>query len=94
VVLANYELDKGLIARINEELQKLNIQPHPNHPIRSGLMNYVDSSQRIIKGGWPCRSSMGGEALGPVKARCPSIGELQGQEWEWVNWGAGGGGRG
>ena len=23
---------------------------------------------------------MGGEALGPVKARCPSIGECQGQE--------------
>ena len=33
----------------------------------------------------PCRASMGGEALGPVKARCPSVGECQGQE-------AGGGG--
>jgi hypothetical protein len=27
---------------------------------------------------------MGGEALGPVKVLCPSIGECQGQEWEWV----------
>jgi hypothetical protein len=30
--------------------------------------------------GWPSRSSMGGEALGPVKVLCPSIGECQGQE--------------
>jgi hypothetical protein len=32
---------------------------------------------------------MGGEALGPVKVLCPSIGECQDQEWEWVGWGAG-----
>jgi hypothetical protein len=36
---------------------------------------------------------MEGEALGPVKVLCPSIGECQDQEWEWVCWGAGGGGR-
>jgi hypothetical protein len=35
---------------------------------------------------------MGGEALGPVKALCPSIGECQDQEWEWVGWGQGSGG--
>jgi hypothetical protein len=35
---------------------------------------------------------MRGEALGPVKALCPSIGECQDQEWEWVGWRAGGGG--
>jgi hypothetical protein len=35
-----------------------------------------------------------GEALGPMKALCPSIGECQGQEWEWVGWEAGGGGGG
>ena len=35
---------------------------------------------------------MGGEALGPVKALCPSIGECQVQEWEWVDWRAGVGG--
>jgi hypothetical protein len=34
---------------------------------------------------------MGGEALGPGKALCPSIGECQDQEWEWVGWGARGG---
>jgi hypothetical protein len=37
---------------------------------------------------------MRGEALGPVKALCTSIGECQDQEWEWVGWGAGGRGRG
>ena len=33
---------------------------------------------------------MGGEALGPIKVLCPSLGEFQ--EWEWVGWGAGKGG--
>jgi hypothetical protein len=28
----------------------------------------------------PSQSSVGGEALGPVKALCPSVGECQGQE--------------
>ena len=37
---------------------------------------------------------MGGEALAPEKVLCPSIGEYQGQEWEWVGWGTGGGDRG
>jgi hypothetical protein len=35
---------------------------------------------------------MRGEFLGPVKVLCPSIVECQGQEWEWVGWGAWGGG--
>jgi hypothetical protein len=35
---------------------------------------------------------MGGEALGPMKALCPSIGECQDQEWEWVGVGKQGGG--
>jgi hypothetical protein len=35
---------------------------------------------------------MGGEALGLVKALCPSISECQDQEWEWVGWGGGEGG--
>jgi hypothetical protein len=37
---------------------------------------------------------MGGEALGPMKVLCPSIGECQEQEWEWVGWGARGGDKG
>jgi hypothetical protein len=35
--------------------------------------------------------SRGAEALIPVKA--PSVGKCQDWEWEWVDWGAGGGGR-
>jgi hypothetical protein len=35
---------------------------------------------RLMAQGWPSRSSMGGEALGPVKVLCPSIGECQGQD--------------
>jgi hypothetical protein len=27
--------------------------------------------------------------LGLTKIICPSIGECQGQKWEWVGWGAG-----
>jgi hypothetical protein len=30
--------------------------------------------------GWPCRTSMRGEALGLVNAQCPSIGECQDRE--------------
>jgi hypothetical protein len=30
--------------------------------------------------GWPSWSSMEGEALGPMKVLCPSIGEFQDQE--------------
>jgi hypothetical protein len=29
---------------------------------------------------WPCGTSVGREALGPVKAWCPSVGESQGEE--------------
>jgi hypothetical protein len=32
----------------------------------------------ICSRGWPSRSSMGGEALGPVKAQCPSNREMSG----------------
>jgi hypothetical protein len=29
---------------------------------------------------------MGGEALGPEKVLCPSIGESQDWAWEWIVW--------
>ncbi|KRY62113.1 hypothetical protein T4D_14112 [Trichinella pseudospiralis] len=35
-------------------------------------------SSGICSRGWLSWSSMGGEALGPVKALCPCIGECQG----------------
>jgi hypothetical protein len=39
-----------------------------------------NGSSYICRRGWPSWSSMGGEALGPVKVPCSSIGECQGQE--------------
>jgi hypothetical protein len=35
---------------------------------------------------------MGGEALGPVKVLCPSIGNACARKRDWVGWGAGEGG--
>jgi hypothetical protein len=40
----------------------------------------TDGSSCMSSRGWPCQSSMGGEALGRMKAVCPSAGECQGQE--------------
>jgi len=45
-------------------------------------------SSCIHSRGWPCPASIGGEALGPVKARLLSVGECQSIEvgmggWEW-----------
>jgi hypothetical protein len=37
-------------------------------------------SSCICSRGWPIESSMGGEALGPVKVLCPSVEKCQGQE--------------
>jgi hypothetical protein len=33
---------------------------------------------------WSCWTSLGGEALGPVGVRCPSVGKFQGGRQEWV----------
>jgi hypothetical protein len=33
----------------------------------------------VAEEGWPCQSSMRRETFGPVKARCPSVGECQGR---------------
>jgi hypothetical protein len=51
-------------------------------------------SSYIFSRGWPSQPSMGGKALCPVKALCPSIGECQDQEWKWVVGEQGEGGRG
>ena len=47
----------------------------------------------ICSRGLPSWSSMGGEALGPVKALCPSVGKCQGQEVEVEEQGEGRGDR-
>ena len=47
-------------------------------------------SNHICSRGWPCQTSVGGEALGPVKVQCPSVGDARAGWWEWVGgWGRG-----
>jgi hypothetical protein len=55
------------------EPQGLKHQPKSTH---GGTHGYSQICNRV----WPCQSSMGEEALGPVKARCPSVGELEGRD--------------
>jgi hypothetical protein len=50
-----------------------------NHQLKS-THGVTHDSSCICSHGWPCWTSMGGEALGPVKAQCLSVGECQGQE--------------
>jgi hypothetical protein len=64
--------------------QGSNHQPKSTHGGTHG-------SSHICSRGWPCGTSMGGEALGPMKAQCPSVGECQDRE---VGSGWIGGGRG
>jgi hypothetical protein len=42
-----------------------------------GKHGATHGSSHICSREWPCRTSMGGEALGSVKARCPSVRECQ-----------------
>jgi hypothetical protein len=52
-------------------------------PIDSGLTSKEGGnhgSSNICRRGWPCWTSMGGEALGPGEAQWLSVGEWQGGE--------------
>jgi hypothetical protein len=51
--------------------QELKHQPKSTH-----------GSSQICSRGWPYGISMGGEALGPVKTLCPSVGKFQDREAE------------
>jgi hypothetical protein len=62
--------------------QGLNHQPKSTHGRTHGF-------NHICSRGWPDWSSLGGEALGPVKAQCPSVGKCQSSEHEWMGWWAG-----
>jgi hypothetical protein len=53
--------------------QGLNHQPKSTH-------GGTHDSSRICSRGWPSWSSLGGDALGPVKTLCLSVGECHGQE--------------
>jgi hypothetical protein len=64
----------------NQSTQGLNHQPKSTHGGTHG-------SSHICSRGWPCWTSLGRGALGPVKARCCSVGESQGQEVGVGGWG-------
>jgi hypothetical protein len=57
----------------SQSSQGLNHQPRSTHAGTHG-------SSCIYSKGWPCQASMAGEVLGPVKARCSSVGECQDRE--------------
>jgi hypothetical protein len=59
--------------------QKFQSSQGGDHQRKSTHGGTYGSSCICIRG-WPSWSSMGGEAFGPVKALCLSIGELQGQK--------------
>lgn len=52
-----------------------------HHPKNTKGWTY--GSSHICNRGWPCWISIWGEALGPVKMWCPSVGECQGKEVGW-----------
>ena len=81
------------LEKVPKELKgSATLKEDQQYELTSNPLNYVSSC--ICSREWPKWSSMGGENLGPVKVLCPSTGECQGQKWEWVGWGAGGGGSG
>jgi hypothetical protein len=51
-----------------------------NHQPKSSTHGGTHGSSHICSRGWLYLASMGREALGPVKAECPSVGEYQGSE--------------
>jgi hypothetical protein len=72
--------------------------PRINQP--KSVRGYTHGSSHICSRGWLSLASMGGEALGPVAALCPSVGKCQGGEAGMCGWvrttlrEAGGGGKG
>jgi hypothetical protein len=75
VVMHYYVPIGGTIIRTNQypkNSHRLNHQPKSTHGGTQG-------SSCICSRGWCSWTSMGGEALGSMKALCPSVGECQGQ---------------
>jgi hypothetical protein len=57
------------------ELPRIKYQPKRTHA-GPHVANHICSRW------WPCQVSMGEEALSPMRAQCPSVGEYQDQEAE------------
>jgi hypothetical protein len=54
--------------------------PGTKPPTKEYTHGGTHDSSCICSRGWPCWTSMKREALGPEKARCPSVGECQDRE--------------
>jgi hypothetical protein len=93
------ELEKGLkelkgFATLKDEKQYQPIRPPP--PSSQGLNHQprnphggTHGSICICSREWPFQASIGGEALGHVKAQCSSVGECEDREGEGVGgWGS------
>jgi hypothetical protein len=79
-----------LTIAVNQRSQGLNHQPRSTHIGAHG-------SSYLCSRGWTCRASMVGEALDPVNAWCPSVGEFEERKvgvggWVYTFIEAGGGG--
>ena len=73
---------KGFAAPWEEQQYELTSTPRApgtNHQPKS-THGGTHGFSCICSRGWPSRISVGGEALGPKKALCPSMGECQDQE--------------
>jgi hypothetical protein len=66
----------GRIISTNPTLQSFEALNHQPKSTYGG----THGSSCTCSRGWPCWASMGGEALDPVKAWCPNVGECQGRE--------------
>jgi hypothetical protein len=82
------ELEKGLkelkgFATIGRTTILTNQTPQSsqglNHQTKS-THGATHGSSHIYSRGWPWWASIGREALGPLKAQCPSVGEFEGGE--------------
>jgi hypothetical protein len=71
-------IGRTISSSLSSNLQGLNHQPKSTHGGTHG-------SRCICSRGWPCQASMEGEALVPMKAQFPNVGECQGGRWEWVS---------
>ena len=86
------ELDKGLKElKVFATHRKNNSFNQPELQTSQGLNHQpkcthggIHGSSCICSRGWPHLASVEGEALGPVKAQCPSVGESLGGEAHWV----------
>jgi hypothetical protein len=68
------EVGAGKVAQeCPQSSQGLNYQPKSTH-------RGTHDSSHIRNRGWPCQTSMGGEALGPVMAPFPTVGKCQDRE--------------